>query len=249
MTNFQLNPKLYKTKTAKVVISDSLKNQDKSYGLITKQKHGFWSSSSSNEISRTAEYAVMRVRDLEVNLNLDGKYPGKLHEFFQAMDMTFHPSIHSPDLQLQKRMDFCGWVFEMYFSTRFHKDFGNGLGPYMQQFISDKNLANRQKLKKFPIACTLEAVDTTIHPTDIVQYLMDSFSYGDYTFTVANTAAQSRYANIKAAVNVGFSDKTQFNLLNLSMPKFVVVEKIADFASFTDYMDQVEHIIETKFLK
>lgn len=235
---FLLDAKLYRLVSKKLLCSDVLTEVDKTYGVMSIKTGALIQKSISNVLRETADSTLQY-------LDTNGK---NLKDFFTNFDLVFHNSVNTSGTQDLRRVDFAAHLYEQYFVKKFHKITVRQSCPEINTTMGKKAMYTKEKLSKYPIL-----VSAYIRPwgdkdpVSAIDYLIENF--GDQDFSVDQHSRMKTYYSNDPMVVVAFSNKMQFNIFNLSMPGTMVVDKKVDFSEFLEEMAEVEHIIETKFLK
>jgi hypothetical protein len=225
-------------KTKKWTTSIFLDHVDKTYGVLDSN------SPNGKHITKTISNALKETVDSSLQfMDTNGI---TLKDFLLNYELVFHSNVRSVDTQHRHRVDYAAGLYEQYYSKQFHTKTIRETTPEINRLIEKKGLYARDKLRKYPVMVGIMAENSKT--TDLnIEYFTSMFLDEDYTIDF-DLFRKDYYTNIPMVI-LGFSSIMQLNLLQLSMPQGFKIDKHVDFTPFVESMDEVEHIIETKFLK
>lgn len=171
------------------------------------------------------------------------------HTFFDEYDLVFHEFMPKA-WQEKHRIDFINDLYNDYFSNKFNEILRDSLfrtnssSQHMfNQFIDFKKLKNRINIQKYPILCNVVTKDDVKQIDDFIPYLFDQFEQNEFSLDVKT----ERFVGTQ--VFLAIKNKTMVNYLKLTVSENWKVETFIDFSDMICYMDDIEKIIETKFLR
>lgn len=171
----------------------------------------------------------------------------KLHTFFDDYDLVFH-EFTPISYQQKHRIDFINELYHGYFTCKFEDILGEAnygtSNKYMfDSFVKDKKLKNRINIRKFPFVCCISTKDDIREIDNLIPFLFDQFDEKEFKLDVK----AERHVGTKVFLST--ANKDIITYLKLTVSENWKVETVIDFSGMIQYMDEIENIIETRFLK